>query len=168
MKKQFILMAAAAMVAALSACGGKEAQQAEAAAETAPEVTETTDAAPQTASWMPDSVTVTESGLGIVIENPGDDTRAQMTTPVTLHYRGRLPNGEVFDSSYDRNMPATFSPNQVIAGFGEGIRMLGKGGKATLYIPYELGYGTMGTPGGPIGPNQNLIFDIEIIDFPQN
>ena len=116
-------------------------------------------------NWMPDSATVLPSGLGIVIDNPGQGDHPLASSSVTLNYRGRLPNGMVFDSSYDRGQPATFPVANVIAGFGEGIMQLGRGGKASLYIPSNLGYGEMGTPGGPIGPNQNLIFDIEIIDF---
>ena len=124
------------------------------------------EVAPAIPAWMPDSVTITATGLGIVIDNIGDTTvHPQTNTPITLNYRGRLTDGRVFDSSYDRGVPATFSAAQVIPGFGEGILMLGKGGKATLYIPSQLGYGPRGA-GGLIGPNENLIFDIEIIDYP--
>ena len=116
-------------------------------------------------SWMPDSATVLPSGLGIVIENPGDSTRAGDTTPVTLNYTGRLTNGKVFDSSYDRGEPATFMAVQVVPGFGEGIKQIGRGGKATLYIPSDLAYGARGIPQAGIPANANLIFDIEIIDI---
>lgn len=158
---------AAVMTALLVGCSAENKENAQTAEEPVEEITETVvETAPT--QWMPDSVTVLPSGLGMVIENYGDTTkRASADTPVTLHYRGTLPNGQVFDSSYDRGEPATFMPAQVIPGFAEGIMTLGKGGKATLYIPSQLGYGEMGTPGGPIGPNQNLIFDIEIIDFPK-
>lgn len=115
--------------------------------------------------WMPDSVTILDSGLGIIIQNPGDSTRADINTPVTVHYKGMLAkNGAVFDSSYDRNEPATFRPLEVVPGFGEGIRQIGKGGKAILYIPSALGYGPQGA-GGAIGPNENLIFEIEILNI---
>ena len=116
-------------------------------------------------NWMPDNVKLTPSGLGLVIENEGDDTRANPTSRVTLHYRGRLLNGTEFDSSYERGVPATFMPVQVVPGFGEGIQLLGIGGKATLYIPSDLAYGSRGIPQAGIAPNSNLIFDIEIIDI---
>lgn len=170
MKTQlYTLSAAAIFFAAMTACGS-DTNQAEARVdeEPAPQTTEAVttiaDVIPQRAEWMPDSVQMLPSGLGIVIENPGNDKRAEAQTPVTLNYRGTLPDGTVFDSSYDRGVPATFSANQVIPGFGEGIRMIGEGGKATLYIPSALGYGPRGA-GGIIGPDQNLIFDIEIISI---
>ncbi len=57
----------------------------------------------------------------------------------------------------------------VVPGFGEGLKMLKKGGKATLYIPGKLGYGVNGQPAAGIGPNQMLVFDVEIVDVnPQN
>lgn len=178
--KKFFIGIALVSGAMLASCSSEKAETAETATddisndETAVEaVAEATDdtegveeavAAPAPA-WMPEGVTMLPSGLGIVIENPGDDTRATRTSPVTLHYRGRLSDGTVFDSSYDRGVPATFSATQVIPGFGEGIMQIGRGGKATLYIPSNLGYGPQGVPGSPIGPDANLIFDIEILDI---
>lgn len=123
------------------------------------------DIDPESADWMPAYATITPSGLGIVIENPGDDRRADDNTQMLIHYRGHLTDGTVFDSSYDRGTPAVFTPAQVVPGFGEGIKMIGAGGKATLYIPSDLGYGRRGAPQGGIGPNENLIFDIEVIDM---
>ena len=96
---------------------------------------------------------------------------------MTVHYVGQKIDGTVFDSSVERGEPATFNLQQVIPGFSEGIRlvgfvpgfqealtMLGKGGKATLYIPGNLGYGERGA-GPQIGPDETLIFDVEVIDF---
>ena len=168
-KSLFMPTVALVMSALTVSCGGNNAESEEnIASDTANAqnvaATETPVAA-EVPSWMPDSVTVLPSGLGIVIEEAGDDVRAGANTPVTLHYRGTLPDGQVFDSSYDRGEPATFSAAQVIPGFGEGIRQIGNGGKATLYIPYYLGYGANGA--GPIAPYQNLIFDIEIIQIAQ-
>ena len=131
------------------------------------ETTPAETAVSQTPDWMPKDAKITSTGLGIVIENEGDNTRATKTTPMKIHYQGKLTNGKVFDSSYARGEPAVFMPAQVVPGFGEGIMMLGRGGKATLYIPSNLGYGPTGTPGGPIGPNENLIFDIEVVDIMQ-
>lgn len=120
--------------------------------------------APAPADWMPRDAKVMPSGLGIVIENPGSDVKAGPASMVTLNYRGRLVDGTVFDSSYDRGQPATFSPSQVIPGFGEGIQLIGVGGKATLYIPGNIAYGPQAIPQAGIGPNENLIFDIEVLD----
>lgn len=118
------------------------------------------------ADWMPENAKVTETGLGVVITNPGDpSTKADYATQRLVHYRGRLLDGTTFDSSYDRGAPVPFAPSQVVPGFGEGLMMLGKGGKATLYIPSYLAYGPQGVPQAGIGPNENLIFDVEIIDI---
>lgn len=165
----FIGMAFTAM--SIMSCSGNSVKT-EAVAEKEPTQTESaqvvneqTDeqSAPQEDSWMPADAVITSSGLGIVIENPGDDARATPTTPVTLHYRGKLTNGRVFDSSYDRGEPATFRPCEVVPGFGEGISMIGNGGKATLYIPGNLAYGPREIPQIGIGQYENLIFDVEII-----
>lgn len=129
------------------------------------QVESTAEIAPAEASkWMPDSATVLPSGLGIVIEKAGNEKRANATSNVTLHYKGSLTNGQVFDSSYDRGEPATFNASQVIPGFSEGIMQIGEGGKATLYIPSNLGYGPRGAA-PVIGPNENLIFEIELLQI---
>ncbi|MCH5220031.1 MAG: FKBP-type peptidyl-prolyl cis-trans isomerase [Muribaculaceae bacterium] len=186
------IIALATMTAALAACSGNDKesttnnedmtndavsqQEEQTLSQTAEEVAEVvseqvTEAVEKVSSneaipsWMPKNVTITPSGLGIVIEKPGDATRAGENTPVTVHYRGTLTDGTVFDSSYDRGQPATFQPNQVVPGFGEGIRMLGKGGKATLYLPSDLAYGPRAIPQAGIAANSNLIFDIEIVDI---
>lgn len=108
-------------------------------------------------------IKVSGSGLGYKIENGGDDTRVSDNSLVTVNYTGKLVDGTVFDSTEGRE-PATFSPQGVVPGFGEGLKMLGKGGKATLYIPGNLAYGAKGVPQAGIGPNAMLIFDIEIVD----
>lgn len=108
-------------------------------------------------------IKVSESGLAYKIVNAGDDTRVADNSLVTVAYTGKLVDGTVFDSTEGRE-PATFSPQGVVPGFGEGLKMLGKGGKATLYIPGNLAYGAKGMPQAGIGPNAMLIFDIEIVD----
>lgn len=166
-------MAAVAAMTVMTSCSGNNAEKAEteevneeaAEAVTLPDSVAVEDVKE---TWIPDSALVTASGLGVYVENPGGETHPSTTTPVTVHYRGRLTNGKVFDSSYDRGEPATFMPAQVVPGFAEGLMMLGKGGKATLYIPGNLAYGPAGVPQAGIGPDENLIFDIEIIDFPEN
>jgi FKBP-type peptidyl-prolyl cis-trans isomerase len=110
------------------------------------------------------NVMTTESGLSYEIKEPGEGAHPTATSTVTVNYTGRLIDGKVFDSSEGRG-PASFPVNGVIAGFAEGLQLLGKGGKATLYIPGNLAYGEQGAPQAGIGPNEMLIFDVELIDF---
>ncbi|MEM1222518.1 MAG: FKBP-type peptidyl-prolyl cis-trans isomerase, partial [Verrucomicrobiota bacterium] len=111
------------------------------------------------------SITKSDSGLCYKILEPGDETRATPQDQVLVHYRGTLTDGTVFDSSYDRGQPAQFGVSQVVPGFSEGVQLIGKGGKAKLYIPSELGYGPQVPPGGAIPPNAVLVFDIEMVDI---
>ncbi len=108
-----------------------------------------------------EGIKFTESGLAYSISVPGDTTTISNNTLVTLNYVGKLIDGTVFDQSRE-DQPAKMSPAGVIPGFGEGLRLLGKGAKATLYIPAELAYGLKAPQ--QIGPNQALIFDVEIVD----
>jgi len=86
-------------------------------------------------------VQVTESGLQYKIENPGNDVKASATDTVEVNYKGTLLDGTVFDSSYDRGESAKFPLNRVIPGWTEGMQLVGEGGKITLWVPFELGYG---------------------------
>jgi FKBP-type peptidyl-prolyl cis-trans isomerase len=108
-----------------------------------------------------EGVEVTDSGLQYKITEEGDGPKPGPNDMVTVHYKGQLLDGTVFDSSYDRGEPATFGINQVIPGFGEGLQLMPVGSKGVLYIPGDQAYG-MGN--GPGGPNSTLIFDIEVID----
>ena len=108
-----------------------------------------------------EGIKFTESGLAYSISVPGDTTTISNNTLVTLNYVGKLIDGTVFDQSRE-DQPAKMSPAGVIPGFGEGLRLLGKGAKATFYIPAELAYGLKAPQ--QIGPNQALIFDVEIVD----
>jgi len=108
----------------------------------------------------------TDSGLRYKItqENPfGNAPEAGNT--VSVHYEGRLLDGEVFDSSYKRGEPIQFPIGQgrVIPGWDEGISLLKTGEKATLVIPPDLAYGTRGA-GGVIPPNAYLVFDVELVE----
>ncbi|MCM1037310.1 MAG: FKBP-type peptidyl-prolyl cis-trans isomerase [Bacteroides sp.] len=101
------------------------------------------------------------SGLSYKLLAKGDDTKIDDNTMVQVNYIGRLTDGTVFDQSPD-GQPATFSPAGVIPGFAEGLKMLGVGGKAILYIPGNLAYGSQGVPQAGIGPDQMLVFEIEV------
>lgn len=108
------------------------------------------------------NVKKTESGLLYEIVAEGGEKATSAMDTVVVNYKGTLPNGTTFDSSYDRGEPATFPLNNVIAGWTEGIMLVGKGGKINLWIPSDLAYGA--SQNGPIGPNQALAFEIEVID----
>ncbi len=107
-------------------------------------------------------VKVTPSGLQYMIIKEGKGAVAADTTEVEVHYEGRLIDGKVFDSSYQRGQTATFRPNQVIKGWTEALTTLPEGTVAELYIPWNLGYGQRGS-GQNIPPYATLIFKLEII-----
>ena len=106
----------------------------------------------------------TDSGLRYKVIQKGDGAKPTAGQTVSVHYKGQLPDGTVFDSSYKRNEPIDFPIGQgnVIAGWDEGIMLLGVGDKARLVIPSHLGYGSRGA-GGVIPPNATLIFDVELV-----
>ncbi|WP_292901653.1 peptidylprolyl isomerase [Nonlabens sp.] len=106
----------------------------------------------------------TESGLRYKIINQGDGVQAEKGKTVSVHYKGMLPNGKVFDSSYDRKQPIDFAlgMGQVIAGWDEGIQLLKVGDKARFVIPSHMAYGSAGA-GGVIPPDATLVFDVELV-----
>ena len=108
----------------------------------------------------------TESGLFYNITKEGTGLSPSKGSKVSVHYKGSLIDGTVFDSSYQRNEPIEFSVGigQVIQGWDEGIMLLKKGASARFVIPSDLGYGAQGA-GANIPPNSTLIFDVELIDF---
>ncbi|SDS67738.1 Peptidyl-prolyl cis-trans isomerase (rotamase)-cyclophilin family [Formosa sp. Hel1_31_208] len=108
---------------------------------------------------------VTESGLRYQIIQKGNGKPAVAGKMVSVHYKGQLADGTVFDSSYKRNAPLDFKVGvgQVISGWDEGICLLNVGDKARLVIPSDLGYGSAGA-GGVIPPNATLVFDVELMD----
>ncbi len=83
------------------------------------------------------------------------------TSKVTVHYEGKLVDGKVFDSSYERGETITFPLNGVIQGWQEGLQLMKEGGKIMLYIPANLGYGERGA-GNIIPGNSTLIFTVEL------
>jgi FKBP-type peptidyl-prolyl cis-trans isomerase FkpA len=110
-------------------------------------------------------VFTTGSGLQYMILRQGSGARPKSTDQVRVNYHGTLLDGTVFDSSYDRGQPTEFALNQVIAGWTEGLSMMPVGSKFRFWIPGELAYGPKGTPGGPIGPNATLVFDVELMSI---
>ena len=107
-------------------------------------------------------VKTTASGLQYEVVQEGSGESPKPTDRVTVHYRGTLPDGTEFDSSYARNEPATFPVNGVIPGWVEALQLMKPGAKYKLVIPPALAYGERGA-GGDIGPNQVLLFDVELI-----
>jgi FKBP-type peptidyl-prolyl cis-trans isomerase len=101
------------------------------------------------------------SGLYFQIIEPGSDVKPGPKDMVRCHYRGTLLDGTEFDSSYARNEPSEFALNAVIQGWGQGVPLIGEGGKIKLYVPSKLGYGDQGQIGIP--PASALIFEIELI-----
>ena len=110
-----------------------------------------------------DEVTTTESGLQYEVLEKGDGgTSPTAQDRVTVHYEGRLVDGTVFDSSHERGQPATFPLQNVISGWTEGLQLMEEGDKFRFFIHPDLAYGESGPPS--IGPNQALIFDVELIE----
>ena len=107
-------------------------------------------------------VMVTASGLQYEVLNEGSGRSPKATDVVRCHYHGTLIDGTVFDSSYQRNQPADFGLNQVIAGWTEGVQLMKEGAKYRFYLPYNLAYGEHGA-GASIPPYAALIFDVELL-----
>ena len=107
----------------------------------------------------------TDSALRYKIIQKGNGQKAEKGKTVSVHYKGSLPDGTVFDSSYKRNQPIDFplGMGHVISGWDEGIALLSVGDKARFVIPSHLGYGQRGA-GGVIPPNATLIFDVELMN----
>lgn|SRR5690606_21828892 len=107
-------------------------------------------------------VITTASGLQYEVIREGSGERPTLSDTVTVHYKGQLTNGHVFDSSYDRGEPATFPLGRVISGWQEGLQLMPAGAHYRIYVPYELGYGERGA-GQDIPPYSPLIFDVELV-----
>ncbi|MEE9466340.1 MAG: FKBP-type peptidyl-prolyl cis-trans isomerase [Candidatus Neomarinimicrobiota bacterium] len=104
------------------------------------------------------------SGMQYKVIQEGDGPKPVATDNVVVHYTGRLLDGTVFDSSVERDEPATFRLDQVIKGWTEGLQLMSVGAKYELYIPSDLAYGSRGS-GGRIKPNQTLIFEVELLEI---
>ena len=112
------------------------------------------------------AIKTTASGLSYKIINEGEGAKATDNDYVKVIYKGSLIDGTVFDDS--NGEAREFPVRGVVSGFAEGIKLLGKGGKAILYIPGKLAYGAQGQPYAGIGPNQMLIFEVEVTDITTN
>jgi FKBP-type peptidyl-prolyl cis-trans isomerase FklB len=104
-------------------------------------------------------------GLQYKILTTGNGPKPTATDTVVANYKGTLINGTEFDSSYKRGQPATFPVGQVIKGWTEILQMMPVGSKWEVYIPSDLAYGPQGPGRGPIGPNETLIFEIELVSI---
>ncbi len=98
----------------------------------------------------------------VLTEGKGDSPTPEDT--ISAHYKGTLIDGSEFDSSYQRGTPLQLQMNSVIKGWGEVLKLMKKGSKWEVYIPSNMAYGERGA-GKAIGPNQTLIFTIELVDF---
>jgi len=108
-----------------------------------------------------DGVKTLPSGLQYSVIKEGDGPKPAADSTVTVQYKGSLPDGTEFDSSYQRGTPATFQVNRVIPGWTEALQLMPVGSHWTLFIPASLAYGERGAP-PKIGPNQALVFDVEL------
>jgi FKBP-type peptidyl-prolyl cis-trans isomerase len=104
------------------------------------------------------------SGLQYQVLKSGQGKSPKATDTVKTHYHGTLVDGTVFDSSVERGMPVTFAVDKVIKGWTEALQKMKVGDKWKLFIPAELAYGENPRPGGPIGPNAVLIFEVELLE----
>jgi|EP01044_Picomonas_judraskeda_P006862 hypothetical protein len=112
-----------------------------------------------------EGVVTLPSGLQykVIKSGPEGARSPNASSPCKCHYRGTLINGQEFDSSYKRHAPATFAPNQVVAGWTEAMQLMKEGDKWELYLPSELAYGNS-QRGKYISPGSVLIFELEILE----
>lgn len=107
------------------------------------------------------SLKKTASGLVYKVIKEGKGTKPTAGQTAQVKYEGRHINGEVFDNG--QGQVQEFPVSRVVPGFSEGLMLMSPGAKYRFYIPGNLGYGEQGTPGGPIGPNETLVFDVELV-----
>ena len=160
MRKAFVILAAALALAACQPKAGKEAAGPPGAAQSQSE---------QSKAYMAKvakepGVKVLPSGLAykIVHSGPATGLKPQLNDEVKVHYEGKLQDGTVFDSSYERVQPAAMPLKGLVPGWMEALPMMRPGDEWILYVPSNLGYGAEGQ--GPIPPGAPLIFRIELID----
>ncbi len=110
-----------------------------------------------------EGVQTTASGLQYEVIKAGNGATPKVENEVTVHYEGKLINGKIFDSSIKRGEPASFGVGQVIPGWTEALQRMKVGDKWRLFIPPNIAYGERGA-GGDIGPNEALIFEVELLE----
>ncbi len=172
MRKFWIMLPVTALVVALSGCGQSmdevqrdiEKQQAEAASAAAANAKAGADYLAQLGK-QPGIVTL-PSGLMYKVVSSPDPKAAQpaVSDNVKVNYEGKLVNGKIFDSSYQRNQPASFPLSRVVQAWQMALPMMHKGDTWMLYVPPSLGYGEVGA-GEDIPPNSVLIFKIQLLDI---
>ena len=112
-----------------------------------------------------DGVVALPSGLQYKILKEGTGPKPAATDTVVCNYKGTLLDNTEFDSSYKRGQPATFPVSGVIKGWTEALQLMPVGSKWQLFIPSDLAYGARGGPGGGIGPNATLVFEVELMSI---
>lgn len=113
-------------------------------------------------AFVSDGGSVTDSGLVYRVDAAGQGEAPARNSLIEVHYEGRLIDGTVFDSSYERGTPAEFRLGEVIAGWTEGLQLIAPGGRITLVIPPDLAYGDSGSP-PRIPGGATLVFDVELL-----
>ncbi len=104
------------------------------------------------------------SGLQYKVIRAGSGASPTVNESVKVHYTGKHLDGTIFDSSVEKNEPAELNLRSVIKGWSEALQLMKVGAKWKLYVPPELAYGRRGS-GGKIGPNELLVFEVELIDI---
>jgi FKBP-type peptidyl-prolyl cis-trans isomerase FklB len=112
-----------------------------------------------------DSVVSLPSGLQYIVLKEGSGNKPALSDRIRVHYTGKLIDGTVFDSSYNRNEPAEFGVGQVIPGWTEAIQLMPVGSKYRVFIPENLAYGAQAPQGSPIKPFSTLIFEVELLEI---
>ena len=105
------------------------------------------------------------SGLQYEVLKEGSGRSPRPEDSVNVHYRGMFIDGREFDSSYKRDQPTMFPVKGVIKGWSEALQHMKEGAHWKITVPSDLAYGETGTPGGPIGPNQVLLFELEVLQI---
>jgi len=112
-----------------------------------------------------ENVKTTQSGLQYEVISEGVGEKPKESSTVKVHYKGELLDGTIFDSSIERKEPAVFPLANLIQGWKEGILLMPVGSKFKFYVPSGLAYGTQGIPQAGIGPNEPLVFEVELISI---
>lgn len=158
MKKIFFYAAA---VAVMASCANKQSETTD--TQVAEDTVVVEEVVEQQAVFVDTTgYTTTASGLKYKVVKEGTGAMPKAEDTVEVHYTGKLLNGTVFDSSVERGETISFPLNGVIKGWTEGLQLMKEGAKYEFIIPPYLAYGERGTPGGPIGPNATLYFEVEL------